>query len=68
MNEKRMKTALNTGQVSLPPAQEAGWNAKVHPEQGGGSEKPGFGVQKRLAKPRDESIITKVAGKTQLEP
>jgi hypothetical protein len=46
MNEKRMKTALNTGQVSLPPAQEAGWNAKVHPEQGGGSGKPGFGVQK----------------------
>ena len=48
MNEKRMKTSVNTGEVSLPAAQEAGRGVKVRAEQGGGFEKPGFGVEKGL--------------------
>jgi hypothetical protein len=68
MNEKRMKTAHNTGEVSLPPAHEAGWGVKAGAEHGCGSGKPGFGVEKWLARPRDERIIAKTDGKTRFEP
>jgi hypothetical protein len=33
-----MKTSANTGEVSLPPAREAGWGVKVRAEHGGSSE------------------------------
>ena len=46
MNEKRMKTSVNTGELSSPLAHEAGWNEENDAEQGGGSEKPVFGAKK----------------------
>jgi hypothetical protein len=58
-----MKTPVNTGEASLPPAPEAGWDAKVRAEQDGASEKPGFGVAKGLDKPREERMIAKTSGK-----
>jgi hypothetical protein len=60
-----MKTAGSTGEVSLPSAHGAGWNVKARAQQGGSSEKSRFGVEKRLVKPRNESIIVKTTGKTQ---
>ncbi|MGA3180016.1 MAG: hypothetical protein ABSF38_06725 [Verrucomicrobiota bacterium] len=59
-----MKTAVSTGEVSLPPAQAAGWGMKVRAEHGYGSEKPCFVVKKWLVKQRDASIIAKIAGET----
>jgi hypothetical protein len=46
MNEKRVKTSVNTGELSSPLAHEAGWNEENDAEQGGGSEKPVFGAKK----------------------
>jgi hypothetical protein len=45
MNEKRMKTSVTTGEVSLHSAQEAGWDVRVRAEHGCGSEKHGFGFE-----------------------
>jgi hypothetical protein len=50
MKEKRLKTSVSTGKVSLHPAQAAGWNVNVRAEHGYGSEKPGFVVAKWLVK------------------
>jgi hypothetical protein len=66
MNEKRMKTSVNTGELSSPPAQGACWGVKVRAEHGCGSEKPALGVEKWLEMPREERIITKTTGKAQL--
>jgi hypothetical protein len=55
MNEKRMKTSVNTGELSSPPAQGACWGVKVRAEHGCGSEKPALGVEKWLEMPREES-------------
>ena len=67
MNENRMKSSVNTGEVSLLPVQKAGWAINVRAEQGGGSKKPDFGVAKWLDKPRDERIIAKTTEKTRLD-
>jgi hypothetical protein len=67
MNEKRMKTSVNRGEVSLSPAHEAGWGIKVRAEHGHSSEKPGLGVEKSLEPPTDGRIITKKLGKVQFE-
>jgi hypothetical protein len=64
MKEKRLKTSVSTGKVSLHPAQAAGWNVNVRAEHGYGSEKPCFVVKKWLVKQRDASIIAKIAGET----
>jgi hypothetical protein len=53
MKEKQMKTSVNTGEVSSPSAQAAGWGLKIGAEHGGGSEKQGFGVEKLVDKPSD---------------
>jgi hypothetical protein len=68
MNEKRMKTSVNTGELSSPPARGACLGVKVRAEHGCASEKPGFRVEKWLAKPRDERIIAKRLKKTHFEP
>jgi hypothetical protein len=68
MNEKRMKTSVKRGEVSLPPGREAGWGVKVRAKPGCGSEKPASGVEKWLEIPADGSMITKTTGKTQFEP
>jgi hypothetical protein len=52
MNENRIKTSVNTGEVSLPPAQRAVWSVKPHAQWRGGSEKQGFDGEKGLDKPR----------------
>jgi len=46
MNEKRMKTSVNTGELSSPPAHGASWGVKVRAEHACGSEKPALGVEK----------------------
>jgi hypothetical protein len=68
MNENRMKTAINTGGVSSPPAQKAVWGVNIRAEHGSGSEKQGFVVEKWLVNPSDGSIIAKTRGKTQFGP
>jgi hypothetical protein len=60
MKEKRMKTSDNTGEVSLPPAQAAGWGVKILAEQRGSSEKGGLGVEKWLVNPCDGRIISRL--------
>jgi hypothetical protein len=64
MKEKRMKTSVSTGEVSLPPAQAVGWGVKIGKEHGGGTEKRGFGTPNLLAKPCEGRIIAKTTGKT----
>jgi len=61
MNEKRMKTSVYTGEVSLPQAQAAGWSVKPPAQQDDGTEKTCFGVEKWLDKP---SIGRKIAETT----
>lgn len=68
MKERRMKTSVGTGKVSLPPAQADGWGVKVGAEHGSDSEKHGLAVEKWLGKPRDERIIAKTTGKNKIEP
>jgi hypothetical protein len=68
MNEKRMKTSVNTGELSSLLAHEAGWNEKKHAEQGGGSENPNFGFEEWFATPSDGRIIAKTTQKTQFAP
>jgi hypothetical protein len=68
MKEKRMKTSVNTGELSSPTAQGACWGVKVRAEHGCNSEKPVFGVEKWLELPTDERIITEMTGKTQFGP
>jgi hypothetical protein len=65
MNEKRMKTTVNTGELCSPPAHGECWSVNVCAEHGCGSEKPALGVEKWLEMPRDERIITKKIGKAQ---
>ena len=60
-----MNTSVNTEEVSLHPAQEAGWGVKARAEHGGGSDKHGFGVAKLLAKPSDGRTIAKMTRKNQ---
>jgi hypothetical protein len=67
MNEKRMKTSVNTGELSSPPAHGASWGVKIRAEHACGSEKPALGVEKWLEMPRDGRIITKRTGKAQYE-
>jgi hypothetical protein len=67
MNEQRMKTSVNTGELSSPPAHGASWGVKFFAEHACGSEKPALGVEKWLEPPRDERIITKTTGKAQFE-
>ena len=68
MTENLMKTSINTGEVSSPPAQEGGWDVKVRAQQRGSTEKQGFGVEKWLDKPSDGRKIAKTTRKTQFEP
>ena len=68
MKEKRMKTSVNTGELSLLQAQAAGWSVKPPAQQDDGPEKGGFGVEKRLAEPKDERIIAAMTGKSKIEP
>jgi hypothetical protein len=62
-----MKTSVNTGELSSPPAHGACWGVKVRADHGCGSEKPALGVEKWLEMPRDERIIAKTLRKAQLE-
>jgi len=46
MNEKRMKTSVNTGGLSSPPAHGVCWGVKARAEHRCGSEKPALDVEK----------------------
>ena len=48
MNEKRMKTSVNTGELSLPSTRADVGGQKLGAEHGGGSEKGSFGVKQGL--------------------
>lgn len=48
LNESPMKTSVNTGEASLPPAQTADCGVEPPVQQCDGSEKQGFGVAKSL--------------------
>jgi hypothetical protein len=67
MNESPMKTSVNTGDVSLPPAQTAGWSVKSTAQQGDGPEKGRFGVEKWVDKPSDGRKIAETTRKTQFD-
>jgi hypothetical protein len=67
MNEKRTKTSVNTGDVSLPPAQTAGWSVKSTAQQGDGPEKGHFGVKRWVDKPSDGRKIAETTNKTQFD-
>ncbi len=45
-----MTTAVGTEEVSLPPAQEAGWGVKIDGEHRDGSERQGLEDANWLAK------------------
>jgi hypothetical protein len=68
MNENRMKTSVNPGEVSSPPARGASWGVEIAAQEGSGSEKQVFGVQKRLDKPSTGRIIAQTTAKTQFAP
>jgi hypothetical protein len=58
MNEKRMRTPVNTGEVSLLPILGAGWEVKIGAEQAAFTEKPRFGTAKWFDIPcRGEKIV-----------
>ena len=66
MNEKRMKTSVNTGELSLPPAHGACWGVKARAKYGCCSEKPAFDVEKLLEMPKVERTTTKTPEKLNL--
>ena len=39
LNENRMKTTVNTGKVSLPPAQKAAWGLKISDDEANVTER-----------------------------
>ena len=67
MNEKRMKTSVNTGELSLDSAQGSGRGVQTDGERGCGSEKQGFDVEKWVDKPSDGRKIVETTGKTQFD-
>ncbi len=62
-----MKTSVNTSEVSLPPAHEAGWGVKVRAEHGGGSKNTVLVLKNGLVKPGDGRIIEKMLRKNQFD-
>ncbi|EEF57243.1 hypothetical protein Cflav_PD0289 [Pedosphaera parvula Ellin514] len=67
MNENRMKTSVNTGEVSLPPAQAVGWGRKIRAEPGACTAKQISSTENWLATPSDGRIIAKMTGETNLQ-
>jgi hypothetical protein len=63
-----MKPSVNTGEVSLPSAQSAGWGPKINGQEANVTENSQFGTAKWLAAPSSERIIAKTTQKTQLAP
>ena len=61
-----MKTSLNKGEVSLPPAQPDIGGQKLGAEHGYGAEKQGFGVENWLDRPSEGRISRKRPGKLNL--
>ena len=66
LNEEQMKTSVNTGEVSLPQTQAARWSVKPPAQQGDGSEKEGFGVEKGLDTSSSGTKIAETTSKTQI--
>lgn len=67
MNEKRLKTPVNTGAVFLPPTQETSCEVKSCPEQGGRAEKWHLGPPNFLANPCDEGMFVEPTSKSQFD-
>ena len=64
MNEKRMTTCVSTGDVSLPPAQGAGWGVRIGGDEGIVAKTSNLGDGNRLAKRFDGTKIAKKVGQT----
>ena len=58
----------NTEDVSLPPAQSAGWGLEIGGDEANVTEKSHFGTPKWLANPSAGRIIAKRLGKINLKP
>ncbi len=67
MKENRMKPSVNTGEVSLPSAQSAGWGRKIGGQEANVTENSQFGTAKWLATPSDGRIIATMTEKIQFE-
>jgi len=67
MNENRMKTTVNTGDVSLPPAQSAGLGRKMGGDEVNVTKKLIWGTAKWLATPSEGRKIA-TTGKAQYDP
>jgi hypothetical protein len=68
MNKNRMKTSVNTGEVSLPPAQSAGSGRKMGKDEANVTKKLLLRTAKWLAPPSDGRKIATTTEKTQYDP
>ena len=68
MNKNRMKTSVNTGEVSLPPALLASLGRKMGGDEANITKKLLLGTAKWLATPSHGRKIPTTPGKTQYDP
>jgi hypothetical protein len=68
MKGNPMKPSLNTGEVSLPSVQSAGWGQKIGGQGANVTEILHWGTAKWLATPSDGRIIATTTEKTQFAP
>jgi hypothetical protein len=68
MNKNRMKTSVNTGEVSLPLAQSVGLGRKMGRDEANITKKLLLGTAKWLATPSDGRKIPTTPEKTQYDP
>ena len=67
MNENRMKTSVNTGEVSLPPTQSAGLGREMGGDEANVTNKLLLETAKWLATPSDGRKIATTPEKTQYD-
>ena len=60
--------SISKAEVSLHMAQKTGRGVKIGGEHGGGTEKQGFGVAKRLANPTAGRIMAQTTCTSQFNP
>jgi hypothetical protein len=68
MNKNRMKTSVNTGEVSLPLAQSVGLGREMGGDEANINKKLLLGTAKWLATPSDRRKIPTTPEKTQYDP
>jgi len=68
MNKNRMKTSVNTGEVSLPLPQSVGLGREMGGDEANITKKLLLGTAKSLATPSDKRKIATTTEKTQYDP